>query len=116
MKTAIRMLTALFATLVVTSLPCLGQPASADAAEPPVHPAPAAHAWAPKHAALMTRWAAQVDPRAPLPEYPRPQMVRAEWQNLNGIWQYQPGAEGDATPTGKMPSSEIPSESLDAHR
>ena len=25
---------------------------------------------------------------APLDEYPRPQMVRAQWQNLNGLWQY----------------------------
>ena len=24
----------------------------------------------------------------PLDEYPRPQMVRAQWQNLNGLWQY----------------------------
>ncbi len=69
--------------------------------------APAAHAWAPKRALLMTKWAAQVDPKNPLPEYPRPQLVRADWQNLNGIWQYQPGAEGDATPTGKTLSSEI---------
>jgi len=63
--------------------------------------------WAPKRASLMTKWAAQVNPKAPLPEYPRPQMVRADWQNLNGIWQYQPGAEGDATPTGKTLNSEI---------
>jgi hypothetical protein len=37
---------------------------------------------------LQTRWAAQVDRARPLPEYPRPQMVRREWQNLNGEWSY----------------------------
>jgi hypothetical protein len=35
---------------------------------------------------LKTRWAAEVDPAAPLPEYPRPQMVRPAWMNLNGLW------------------------------
>jgi len=37
---------------------------------------------------LMTRWAKQVSPRKALPEYPRPQMVRKEWMNLNGLWEY----------------------------
>lgn len=37
---------------------------------------------------LKTRWAADVDPAMPHPEYPRPQMVRAEWVNLNGLWEF----------------------------
>ncbi len=37
---------------------------------------------------LKTRWAAEVDPTNPLPEYPRPQMVRPEWMNLNGLWDF----------------------------
>ena len=37
---------------------------------------------------LMTRWAKAVSPQNALPEYPRPQMVRANWQNLNGLWDY----------------------------
>lgn len=37
---------------------------------------------------MTTRWSNQVDKTAPLPEYPRPQMVRAGWVNLNGQWQY----------------------------
>lgn len=37
---------------------------------------------------IMTKWAADVNPKAPLPEYPRPQLKRADWQNLNGLWKY----------------------------
>jgi len=36
---------------------------------------------------LKTRWAADVDPAMPYPEYPRPQMVREVWLNLNGLWE-----------------------------
>jgi beta-galactosidase/beta-glucuronidase len=35
---------------------------------------------------LRTPWSP--DEPIPLPEYPRPQMVRLSWQNLNGLWQY----------------------------
>jgi len=44
--------------------------------------------WAPAPGALMTRWAAEVSPTNALPEYPRPQFVRADWLNLNGLWDY----------------------------
>jgi len=37
---------------------------------------------------ITTPWAEKVDPKAPLPEYPRPQLVRGNWQNLNGLWSY----------------------------
>src|SRR5699024_7035348 len=37
---------------------------------------------------ILTPWAEQVDPSNPLPEYPRPQFVRENWQNLNGLWDY----------------------------
>ncbi|MGN6181853.1 MAG: glycoside hydrolase family 2 protein [Mucilaginibacter sp.] len=37
---------------------------------------------------ITTPWAEKVDPKAPLPEYPRPQMTRGNWQNLNGLWSY----------------------------
>jgi len=36
----------------------------------------------------MTRWAKDVSPKNAHPEYPRPQMVRKDWQNLNGLWSY----------------------------
>jgi galactose mutarotase len=38
---------------------------------------------------LQTRWAREVRPGVrPLPEYPRPQLARATWRNLNGSWDY----------------------------
>jgi hypothetical protein len=37
---------------------------------------------------LETRWTAEVSPENVHSEYPRPQMVRPGWQNLNGLWQY----------------------------
>ncbi len=36
---------------------------------------------------LTTVWGENLDAAAPLPEYPRPQLVRDNWQNLNGPWQ-----------------------------
>lgn len=57
--------------------------------------------WQPKTAPLMTEWAQQVNPTNVLPEYPRPQMVRSNWLNLNGVWQFQPGAPSDAAPFGE---------------
>ncbi len=38
--------------------------------------------------ALSTPWTEEVDSKAPLPEYPRPQLRRDRWQSLNGLWQY----------------------------
>jgi beta-galactosidase/beta-glucuronidase len=37
---------------------------------------------------LVTRWTTDVTPDNALPEYPRPQMVRDRWLNLNGRWEY----------------------------
>ncbi len=42
----------------------------------------------PKSSPLSTPWAKDVSPDCPLPEYPRPQMVRGAWQNLNGLWDF----------------------------
>lgn len=36
----------------------------------------------------VTPWAQKVSPVKPLNEYPRPQLVREGWQNLNGLWEY----------------------------
>lgn len=50
---------------------------------------------------IKTRWAKDVNPDAPLPEYPRPQMVRERWLNLNGRWQWAPAVEGEEPPLGR---------------
>jgi len=44
--------------------------------------------WQPAAGSLMTRWAKDVSPANALPEYPRPQLARDAWQNLNGLWDY----------------------------
>jgi beta-galactosidase/beta-glucuronidase len=44
--------------------------------------------WEPANGPLMTRWAKDVSPRNVHRDYPRPQMVREEWQSLNGLWDY----------------------------
>jgi beta-galactosidase/beta-glucuronidase len=72
-----------------------------------IHGLAPARAWQMKQAALMTDWAQQVDPNNPLPEYPRPQMVRTNWQNLNGIWQFQAGNTNEPVPTNQILASEI---------
>src|SRR5881628_1304216 len=38
--------------------------------------------------ALVTRWAAEVTADRVLPEYPQPDLVRRDWQTLNGPWDY----------------------------
>lgn len=48
----------------------------------------AAEAWKPVEGHIMSRWAQEVTPDNVLPEYPRPQMVRLQWMNLNGEWDY----------------------------
>jgi beta-galactosidase/beta-glucuronidase len=37
---------------------------------------------------ITSPWADKVDPANLMPEYPRPHMVRKDWKNLNGLWQY----------------------------
>ncbi|MGQ0635876.1 MAG: glycoside hydrolase family 2 protein [Planctomycetaceae bacterium] len=45
--------------------------------------------WRAQQAPLMTRWAKDVTPDNVHPEYPRPQLVRQAWMNLNGLWDYR---------------------------
>src|ERR1035441_6161173 len=53
-------------------------------------PLPTARAddWQPAAGPLKRRWAKDVSPEKALPEYPRPQMVRRDWLNLNGLWDF----------------------------
>jgi len=47
---------------------------------------------------ITTQWSANVNPLNPLPEYPRPQMVRNEWKSLNGLWDYAITSAGSVMP------------------
>jgi beta-galactosidase/beta-glucuronidase len=42
----------------------------------------------PYKTALITRWGSEVTPENAWTEYPRPQLAREAWQNLNGLWDY----------------------------
>ena len=45
---------------------------------------------------LKTRFFDDVDKNCPLPEYPRPQLVREDWMCLNGECDYEITPAGDA--------------------
>lgn len=51
--------------------------------------------WRPAEAAIMTPWGEQIVPEHVLEEYPRPQMQRGEWMNLNGLWDFTKGVHND---------------------
>jgi hypothetical protein len=55
--------------------------------------------WKPVPGRIMTRWADDVDPANPLSEYPRPQLVRDNWVNLNGLWDHAVTGINDPQPT-----------------
>ena len=57
--------------------------------------------WKPADGPLKTRWAKEVSPENAWKEYPRPQMVRKEWKNLNGLWQFAAAKEGEQPPFGQ---------------
>jgi beta-galactosidase/beta-glucuronidase len=54
--------------------------------------------WKPAGDLIKTTWADQVNPASPLPEYPRPILVRGDWQNLNGLWDYAILVKGNGLP------------------
>ena len=61
-------------------------------------PALPAADWKPAESPLTTPWTSQVNPGHALPEYPRPQMARKDWINLNGLWDYAIRPQEETTP------------------
>ncbi|MBN8719635.1 MAG: beta-galactosidase [Sediminibacterium magnilacihabitans] len=48
----------------------------------------AQNAWKRVPGTIATPWADSVDPKHVLDAYPRPQLQREQWTNLNGLWDY----------------------------
>jgi beta-galactosidase/beta-glucuronidase len=55
--------------------------------------------WKPAGDKIKTAWAEKIDLKNILPEYPRPIMERADWMNLNGLWDYSILKAGMSEPT-----------------
>src|SRR3954464_11067072 len=90
MKTPGRMLGAFTAIVTTVALmPAMSTSATAD----PV--------WQPGTPPLSTPWTGQVGPDNALPEYPRPQLTRDRWQNLNGVWEFAKANIDQAVPAGQ---------------
>ena len=75
-------------------------PATAGAAAATVRQ-PAETGWTPRTPPLTTPWTADVTAHSAHPEYPRPQLTRPRWANLNGVWQFAAASPGDAPPVGR---------------
>ncbi|MGW6277769.1 LamG-like jellyroll fold domain-containing protein [Kribbella sp. NPDC055071] len=65
---------------------------------PTAHATPDWHVGTPP---LTTPWTDDVSPTNALPEYPRPQLTRPDWRNLNGLWEWAPAAVGEQPPFGR---------------
>ena len=58
-----------------------------------------AHAeWQPVKGGMMTSWGRSLKADAAWQEYPRPQLERSDWTNLNGLWNYAVTSKEDSTP------------------
>jgi hypothetical protein len=64
-------------------------------------PAQAAPAWHAGIPPIATPWTDDVGPGNALPEYPRPQLTRSRWQNLNGVWEFAKAEVNQAPPVGQ---------------
>jgi beta-galactosidase/beta-glucuronidase len=54
--------------------------------------------WQPIAGKMMTRWGHEVTPDNAWRDYPRPQMERTNWQNLNGLWNYAITPQSNSQP------------------
>ena len=54
--------------------------------------------WRQADGPLKTRWTEAVTPENAHREYPRPQMVRKQWESLNGLWDYAIRPKGEGQP------------------
>jgi beta-galactosidase len=66
-----------FAALSITETPLVSNAQEADT-----------KSWKPVENTMMTEWGSKVTPENTWQEYPRPQFVRSDWNNLNGLWSY----------------------------
>ena len=92
MRTAVRrrVIGAIAATFTTVALiPGMSTSATAD----PV--------WQPGTPPLSTPWTHEVGPGNALPEYPRPQLTRPEWKNLNGVWEFAGAGSLGTPPIGR---------------
>lgn len=55
--------------------------------------------WKMKPISIMTQWAKDVKVDQPHREYPRPQMERKKWTNLNGLWEHAVTAKSAGQPS-----------------
>ncbi|GAA0579688.1 glycoside hydrolase family 2 [Paractinoplanes ferrugineus] len=108
MKTHVRGRWLLAAVSASALLSFSAAPASSAPDPHPVHLAApltsqvkAAGGWQAGIPPLATPWTDKVGPDNALPEYPRPQLTRDKWQNLNGVWEFAKAGLGEAVPAGK---------------
>lgn len=56
---------------------------------------------------LSTPWGEKVTPANAHREYPRPQLTRSDWKNLNGSWQFAAAKAGEQPPVGRKLAEKI---------
>lgn len=79
--------------------PVFGEPYPTDTVLPKPSGTPSiAKTYQPAGEHIFTKWGEEIDPKHVWEEYPRPQMVRERWENLNGLWQYAIREAGASKP------------------